>query len=258
MQIRIAQITDAHIFEDPHTRFEGCDTRASIEAVLAEIQSLGNIDLIVATGDMSMDGGFVSYRFLNSLFSGCDIPVLAVPGNHDKPGVASQASNFYFFTSTVKRDFGSWRFHFLNTKKDGHELGEIDSKDLAELSENIVSAGSKPQIIFMHHPPLNVGSAWLDDMKLENSSDFWQIVSQSSNIKGVFCGHVHQDNELSRNGMPVITTPSTCVQFKRHSRVYQIERLQPGFRIIEALDDETCSHHLVRLEPSDDFSVPLL
>ena len=258
MQIRIAQITDAHIFEDPHTRFEGCDTRASIEAVLAEIQSLGNIDLIVATGDMSMDGGFVSYRFLNSLFSGCDIPVLAVPGNHDKPGVASQASNFYFFTSTVKRDFGSWRFHFLNTKKDGHERGEIDSKGLAELSQNIFSAGKKPQIIFMHHPPLNVGSAWLDDMKLENSSDFWQIVSQSSNIKGVFCGHVHQDNELSRNGMPVITTPSTCVQFKRHSRVYQIERLQPGFRIIEALDDETCSHHLVRLEPSDDFSVPLL
>ena len=205
-----------------------------------------------------MDGGFISYRFLNSLFSVCDIPILAVPGNHDVPSVASQSSNFYFLTSTANRDFGSWRFHFLNTKKVGHELGEIDPKDLADLSQNIFSAGRKPQIIFMHHPPLDIGCAWLDDMKLENSGDFWHIVSQSSNIKAVFCGHVHQDNELSQNSVPVITTPSTCVQFKRHSRVYQIERLQPGFRIIETQDDGTFSHHLVRLKPSDDFSIPIL
>ena len=256
--MRIAQLTDAHIFEDSDARFEGCDTRASLEAVLAEVQSLGNIDLIVATGDMSMEGGVLSYRFLNSLFSDCGIPVLAVPGNHDEPGVTSEASNFYFLDGTVNRDFGGWSFHFLNTKKTGYEQGELDSKDLAELSQNIVSAGRKPQIIFMHHPPLNVGSAWLDDMKLANSSDFWQIVSQSPNIKGVFCGHVHQDNEISHNGVRVITTPSTCVQYKRHSRIYQIESLQPGFRVIEPQDNGTFSHHIVRLETSNDFSDPVL
>jgi Icc protein len=246
--MKIVQITDTHIFEDPDMRFESCDTRASFEAVFAEIRSLGGVDLIVGTGDMSMQGGSLSYRFLSSFLSRCGIPFLSVPGNHDEPNVASRAANFNFLTDTTMRDFGRWRLHFLNTRKKGHEQGEISAKGLAALSQNILSAEKMSQIIFMHHPPLDVGSVWLDNMKLGNSVAFWKILKQSQSIKGVFCGHVHQDNEITNTRVRVITTPSTCVQFKRHSQVYEIESLNAGFRVIELQEDGTFFHRVVRLE----------
>jgi 3',5'-cyclic-AMP phosphodiesterase len=161
-----------------------------------------------------------------------------VPGNHDVPDVAARAANFNFLTGTAMRDFGRWRLHFLNTRKKGYERGEISSKDLAELSQNILSAGRMFQIIFMHHPPINVGSVWLDEMKLENDVAFWDVLKQSQSIKAVFCGHVHQDNE----------TPSTCIQFKRGSEAYELEPLQPGFRVIELQEDGVFFHRLIRLK----------
>jgi 3',5'-cyclic-AMP phosphodiesterase len=59
--MKIVQITDTHILEDPHAMFEGCNTRNSFEAVLSYIRSLTDVDLIVGTGDMSMEGGGGSY-----------------------------------------------------------------------------------------------------------------------------------------------------------------------------------------------------
>ena len=61
-------------------------------------------------------------------------------------------------------------------------------------------------------------------------------------LRAVVCGHVHQDTTTSVGGVPLITTPSTCFQFKPRSEKPAFDAEAPGFRIFELDGDafETC------------------
>ena len=60
---RIVQLTDTHIYADAAARFDGVDTRASLRAVLAHLHAGPPYDLLVLSGDLSMDGSRASEVF---------------------------------------------------------------------------------------------------------------------------------------------------------------------------------------------------
>ena len=74
---RLVQITDTHIYADPAARFDGMDTRRSLERVLARLRAGPAYDAIVMTGDLSMDGSTASYLWLQEAFAGETVPVTA-------------------------------------------------------------------------------------------------------------------------------------------------------------------------------------
>ena len=49
-----------------------------------------NPDLLLATGDLSEDGSRTSYLALRNYLKPLGIPVLALPGNHDDPGLLAE------------------------------------------------------------------------------------------------------------------------------------------------------------------------
>ncbi len=87
--------------------------------------------------------------------------------------------------------------------------------------------------MLLHHHPLLVGSAWLDQHALKDADAFWQVVGRFENVKGVLCGHVHQDMNVLYNGIRVMATPSTCVQFKPDSDDFALDTESPGWRELE-------------------------
>ncbi len=49
-------------------------------------------------------------------------------------------------------------------------------------------------------------------------------------VKGIVCGHVHQDMNVMHKGIRVMATPSTCVQFKPQSDDFALDTVSPGWR----------------------------
>ena len=67
--VSVVQITDCHIFAAAEDLMRGMNTRRSFEAVsTAAIQNSGNLDLLLATGDLSQDGSDESYVYLSRQF----------------------------------------------------------------------------------------------------------------------------------------------------------------------------------------------
>src|SRR5690606_25036487 len=84
--IRIVQITDSHLFEDPSARLLGMNCQESFEDVLALIRRDGRpIDCILCTGDIAQDASVAGYRRFFQAMSAFGVPWYCIPGNHDLP-----------------------------------------------------------------------------------------------------------------------------------------------------------------------------
>ena len=233
--MRIIQITDSHIYGDTVSNFDGINTKNSFEKVLQKIQTFKKPDLVVATGDLSMDGSTQSYAWLHKRLAKIDAPKVLIPGNHDKQdALASEFGSTCFLKyGSIVND--SWCFHFLNTAHAGSHSGRLLSQDLSVLDSSFYENREVFHAIFMHHPPVKVGSIWLDGMGLINSTEFWSTLEHVPNVKLIVCGHIHQELDIVSKNVRVLTSPSTCLQFKPLTSEYSADSLAPGFRVIDFL-----------------------
>lgn len=58
------------------------------------------------------------------------------------------------------------------------------------------------------------------------------MLSHHQNVEAVLCGHVHQDFDVMYQGVRVVATPSTCVQFKPNSDDFALDNESPGWRML--------------------------
>ena len=84
--LRVVQLSDFHLFADTDGKLLGLNTQFSLEAVLDRVRrEQPDMDLILATGDLSQDGSYESYQRLAKTLSGFRAPIYWLEGNHDKP-----------------------------------------------------------------------------------------------------------------------------------------------------------------------------
>ena len=80
---------------------------------------------------------------------------------------------------------------------------------------------------------VDIGADWMREIGLRNREDFWQVIDRFPQVKVVLWGHIHQTHEQQRNGVQLLATPSTCIQFTSGSRKFSVEDLAPGYRWFE-------------------------
>jgi Icc protein len=107
-------------------------------------------------------------------------------------------------------------------------------------------------LIVLHHPPVDCGSQWLDAQQLSDGERFWAILAQHPNVKAVVCGHIHQEMDCRQQGVRLLASPSTCVQFAPQSRHFKIDAQAPGYRWLTLQPDGTLTTGVVRL-PAGSF-----
>ncbi|MCU7797626.1 MAG: 3',5'-cyclic-AMP phosphodiesterase, partial [Candidatus Thiodiazotropha sp. (ex Myrtea spinifera)] len=56
------------------------------------------------------------------------------------------------------------------------------------------------------------------------------LVGQHPQVKAVLCGHIHQEFQGEHNGVKLLGTPSTCVQFIAGQDDFGIDACPPGYR----------------------------
>jgi Icc protein len=260
-KVRLVQITDTHLFEADDGCLLSVNTAESFRAVVHSVVHQGvSFDAILATGDISQDHSKASYQRFAQGIAHIDAPCFWLPGNHDfKPSMSAILPQDSAQIRHVDHQLlgQHWQLIMLDSQVVGVPHGRLSEVQLALLQEKLSHYPERHTMVLLHHHPLLVGSAWLDQHALKDSDEFWRIVTQASNVKAIVCGHVHQDMNREHHGVQVIATPSTCVQFKPNCNDFALDRLSPGWREFELHSNGTlvtCVKRLVNGLFQPDFT----
>ncbi|HSW93048.1 MAG TPA: 3',5'-cyclic-AMP phosphodiesterase [Gammaproteobacteria bacterium] len=234
---RIVQISDIHLFAEQEKVLLGVKTHDSFNAAIQLLKTDSTPDLILLSGDLSQDGSDMSYIKVADKLKGFAIPTYYVPGNHDDP--ETLASIYPRETITHHRHIvlKNWHLILLNSQKVNAVEGFLDDAQLQFLQHCLEMFPEHHAIVVFHHQPVPVGSAWLDNIGLTNADALWSVLAHFPKMHTILFGHVHQEHAGEKNGIRYFSAPSTCIQFKRGSDVFALEKLPPGYRWIDLYSD---------------------
>lgn len=236
---RILQLTDLHVFSTPGATLKGIPTRECLEDVVGYIQANEHpFDHVVITGDHTHDEQRASYEAVRSILTPWHECLWQVPGNHDDRLLLRQVFpcrsedgpggtvNFVF-------PAGHWLCIGLDTHWPGEVAGVVEDQQLNWLQEILQQASQEDVALFMHHPPVSVGSVWMDAIGLNNRERLEEIIRADPRIRLVCCGHVHHEFQLRLHQADIVATPSTGIQFSPAGTSPQFADESPGYRVIE-------------------------
>lgn len=211
----IAQITDIHLGFDPDNPAEF--NRKRLDHVLRALNEGPNRpDLLLATGDLTDLGDADSYRRLASAFSTCTFPVHMCVGNHDdRDNFSAQFPSVPVVDGFVQyvENLGALRLIVLDTLEVGRHGGAFCETRAAWLRKTLGQDRDTPTVIVMHHPPIEVGIAWMNTHPEEAwVTNFAEAIEGATNIKSILCGHVHRSIVAPWRGTAVAICASTAPQ----------------------------------------------
>jgi Icc protein len=204
-------------------------------------------DAVLATGDLVQDETRQGYERFRDAMQELKVPVHCIPGNHDSPRIMAEILNkppFQFCGSAV---YENWCIIMLNTAVRWDDGGRLEANQLEILERTLKAHPEHHTLIGMHHHPIPMGSQWLDGLNLRNSDEFFEIIDQHAQVKAVVWGHVHQGSDRDRNGVRMISTPSTGPQFLPDSDSFMMDTRPPGYRWLDLLPDGSIETELVWL-----------
>ena len=245
---RIIQISDCHLGALRNERLLGLNTDESLEDVLALIaEQEPSIDYLICTGDIASHAAESCYqRFIASVRHRLKAPLAWLPGNHDAPHIMAALAGVDLPQARVIAA-GRWIIVLLNSVVPGQVYGHVAEAELEYLESMLDTHPDKHVMIMLHHQPVAVGSAWIDGYKLRNAETFFALIDRFPQVKALVWGHVHQEFSSVRQGVVLLATPSTCVQFKPGSAHFALDQLMPGYRWFDLHEDGHFSTGVLRV-----------
>jgi Icc protein len=155
-------------------------------------------------------------------------------------------------------DIGAWRVILLDTLVPGEVFGQLRQAQLDMLDQALAEAPQRHHLICLHHHPVSIGSRWMDGIGLRNRDALFEVVDRHPAVKALLWGHIHQEFDGSRNGVRLLATPSTGVQFTPGSERFDVDKLAPGYRWLRLYADgrlETGVSRVVGVDFDVDYSV---
>jgi Icc protein len=204
--------------------------RAVIERAMSE--SSGP-DAILATGDLVQDETRAGYKTFREILEKYEVPIYCIPGNHDSPEIMAEVLGTEPFQVGGTIQAGNWSLIMLNSFSRGEDSGQLDKTELDRLRASLTANRSLHTLICVHHQPIPMGSRWLDGVGLRNADEFFEIVDQYSQVRGILWGHVHQGSDRRRRNIRLMSSPSTCSQFRPNSDDFALDVRPPGYRWLD-------------------------
>ncbi|MCC2971459.1 metallophosphoesterase [Massilia sp. IC2-476] len=204
----IAQVTDLHLHEDPaHPNL------ARFTRVLAHLAALRPLpDLLVLSGDLADDGAIESYRQLQEALAAWPQPVRFALGNHDdRAHFRSVFGDSHFTEGFVQgvTDLAGLRLVVLDSLEEGRHGGAFCASRAGWLRQALQDGGDKPALVFLHHPPVDVGLPWIDPRPDQAWIARLDAALQGAPIAAICTGHVHLGGVFHWQGRQVATCPSS-------------------------------------------------
>jgi Icc protein len=244
----LLQITDTHIFADENDTFDDVDTQASLKQVLdLARENDWPADAILATGDLVHDARITAYERWLEVFTSIVEPVFCLPGNHDSPTLMHKLLNTSNVHTSKSIKIGSWIIIMLDSFLLNTHAGQLQAQELDLLGKLLEKHQDKHVLVCLHHPPVEIGSVWMDSMRLNNPQEFFAVLDKYNQVKAVLWGHIHQEFDAERNGVRLLASPSTCVQFMPESGEYRKDGRAAGYRYLKLHSSGEIETHTRRL-----------
>jgi Icc protein len=252
MPLRVVQLTDCHLFADPQAELKGVVVRETFERVLAAVESdFADADRLILTGDLTHDEQPATYQFLRDRLASWPGRLRVLPGNHDRRDVMRDVFGErivpLYERNVFMDDVAEWRLIGLDSQVPGSLHGELGEAQRGWLRERLSERPARPTCLFLHHPPVDVQSPWLDRIRLFDAESLLELTRSFSQVRAVVCGHVHQEFESAVGAVTVQATPSTGVQFRPRRETLEVDTAPPGFRVFEFHSDGTFVTRVERL-----------
>jgi Icc protein len=252
-KVRILQITDTHLFAGENETLLGVNTLQSYQAVLNAVQAQQrNVDLIAATGDLAQDQSIAAYQSFAKGIKQLSAPCVWLPGNHDFQPAMVDALLQAGITPSKQILVGEhWQLVLLDTQVFGVPHGELSDYQLEWLKRCLSDHPQRYTLVMLHHHPLPSGCTWLDQHSLRNAHMLAAVLESQTQVRGLVCGHIHQELDLQWHGRQLFATPSTCVQFKPHCTNFTIDTVAPGWRYLDLYPDGRIESEVFRLQSNE-------
>tara|TARA_R110002096_G_scaffold114712_5_gene248711 strand:- start:4997 stop:5731 length:735 start_codon:yes stop_codon:yes gene_type:complete len=239
------------LFADANGELRGTITQASLQQVL-DHYTAGDwrAERALITGDLIQDDSAAAYDRFRDLLLPLNMRMHCVPGNHDIRDLMRPVCSRPPFSYCASEEVGNWLLLGLDSCVRGEAGGEVSTEELERFDSIVAASRAKHILVALHHPPIPMGSAWLDTVKLKNGEDVLHRLQQSGRVRLLVFGHVHQAHDSEHNGIRILGTPSTCRQFKPRSDEFAVDTQPPAYRRIELSPDGSIEEELIWVEPS--------
>ncbi len=230
--VRLLQLTDTHLCQEAGETLLGMDTDHSLQAVIdLALREQPQVDAVLGTGDMSNHGFLEAYQRLRGYFDRFDAPQFWLPGNHDDRARMAEVDTSGALLSNDIR-FGCWQLVMLDSQVPGEVGGYLGEEQLALLRRALALAADEKlySLVCLHHHPQPIGCQWLDEQRVADADALFGVLAEFPAARGVLWGHVHQEVDREWQGLRLLGSPSTCVQFAPDSDNFRADTLPPGYR----------------------------
>lgn len=246
---RILHITDPHLHAHGEAELRGVNTDDTLVATLKHaLYAQPGPDVILATGDLVQDETRAGYERFSELTGDLGVPVYCLPGNHDVPATMRDVLSAKPFQYCGSALHAGWSLVMLNTYASNDDGGRLAASELEFLDSSLKASAGAHCLIAMHHHPIPMDSLWLDTVALRNATEFFAVCDRYRHVRGIVWGHVHQASDRERNGVRLMSTPSTCAQFRPGSDKFALDTRPPGYRWIDLHADGSIDSSIVWVE----------
>jgi 3',5'-cyclic AMP phosphodiesterase CpdA len=168
-----------------------------------EVNSLGDIDFVLVSGDISQYGDSLSLKKAKKMLDSLRMPYYVTLGNHEVNWAENQTANYMHVFGNDKFAFAHKNFYFIGfpTKpivKGGD--GYILAKDIQWVDDKLESLQSEVPVFAITHYPLLTGD-------VSNWQDMTTILKKY-NVQAVLSGHYHRNMIFDYDGIPGIVCRS--------------------------------------------------
>lgn len=228
--MRILQITDLHLTESPEQGFLGLNNHERLERVLAAGTHLSP-DAYVFSGDFSAQApSRASLLWLRDQLMEIPQPIYLLAGNHDDTSMLRSVFELSGEASTpLDYSFQVGGANFLALDSSRGELSETQLDWLREQLKN-----QQIQAIFIHHPPMPLGCAFMDaKYPLRNTAPLQTILRARKAVLPVFCGHYHTGLTATDGKLLVHSCPPVSFHIDPNTPDFKQRDLPAAFQLIQ-------------------------
>jgi Icc protein len=195
----IAHVSDTHLDGGPRS----IERTGRVVAYLAGLHR--PVDAILLTGDLADHGQPDEYAQLRSLFARLPVPMLHLPGNHDRREEFGAAG---LGPLNRAERIGDALFALVDSTIPGKDEGLIEDATLSWLDGAL--DGDTPAFVCFHHPPVAIGHPDADQVRQYGEQRLEAVIRRHPNVVAILCGHFHTATVTTFAGVPLLIAPGVA------------------------------------------------
>ncbi|WP_440101372.1 phosphodiesterase [Streptosporangium sp. H16] len=200
----LAHVSDVHIDGSPRS----IDRTRSVMRHLENLP--GPLDAVVVTGDIADNGLIEEYEIARELLT-TRHPTIICPGNHDVRSAFRKAlldldeDGDGPINQVLRLD--GLTVVLCDSSVPGRPEGFLEDETVTWLNGVLAETPDTPVIVGMHHPPVSLGTPYVDSIRLRNPERLEAVVRRHPRVVAVITGHAHTAASTTFAGLPLSVAP---------------------------------------------------